>query len=472
MFLGVVDDGSANSGSHAGRAFAGIHGTSYARRSRGRAGFGGQSFARRFLHHFPFGRGFECGLRGAAIRQRHDALRQVHRRFAADVERMAGHYANIISGAHKSRGDGMEFSGWQASPESGGSPEPTDARLKDPAAVVVREPAPRLISDEGPSERGIEKPVAVIEGRPADAGSKGAPAVAKTADGIEAAVGVEVAEPGRVGGRIGILQCRVGGGGHAVCAAGNPAIEIIVFGKAAHGSGDVFSGAHGQRLAFGQNSGVILVHHVHTAVENRDSAAIVKIIQAKIRVVAGFRSEVAAGDAEIVAACGIHVERCGALAENEPGGERAVFQRKIKKFENAIFIDKNHGAVFEFHLGAAVVGGDDVVLANGKIEFRALPVSFVVGERIAFGIAKDANLTLHEAEADDAGVAGAGLLRVKREKKYSKDYKGRTAKKSTESHGWPLPGTQAYQAVRSTRRGPGTTTYGLAWGGGRQGWLR
>ena len=75
------------------------------------------------------------------------------------------------------------------------------------------------------------------------------------------------------------------------------------------------------------------------------------------------------------------------------------------------------------------------MLADGKIEFRALPVGFVVGERIALGIAEDANFTLHETEANDAGVAGTGLLRVKREKKYSKDYKGRTAKKSAESHG-------------------------------------
>ena len=78
----------------------------------------------------------------------------------------------------------------------------------------------------------------------------------------------------------------------------------------------------------------------------------------KFEWLAGFRGEVAAGDAEIIAVGRIHVKRGGALAKNEPGGQGAVFQREIKKFENAIFVDEGHRAIFKFDFGAAAVGGD------------------------------------------------------------------------------------------------------------------
>ena len=97
-----------------------------------------------------------------------------------------------------------------------------------------------------------------------------------------------------------------------------------------------------------------------------DGAAVVKIIEAEGGVRGGLDGEVAAGDAEIIGG-GIHVERSGALANNEAGGARAVVEREIVKLEDGVLVEEGHGAIFKFDGGAAAIRGQDVALADRKI---------------------------------------------------------------------------------------------------------
>src|ERR1700732_2141391 len=97
---------------------------------------------------------------------------------------------------------GRNFTGESPRPKPDRTPRPADTGLEYPAAVVIGQPTPRLISDEGPAKKGIEEPVAIIKRGPTKSASKGPPAVTKTRDGIKTAVGVEVAEARSVGGGV------------------------------------------------------------------------------------------------------------------------------------------------------------------------------------------------------------------------------------------------------------------------------
>src|SRR5277367_4555957 len=103
-----------------------------------------------------------------------------------------------------------------------GNPNPTEARLENPAAVVVREPAPGLIADESPAECGVLKPATTRKRAPAKADAVRTPAVTVAADGKPRTVGVEVSESRSVARRVvvgrvaGVLHGSGGGGDHGI----------------------------------------------------------------------------------------------------------------------------------------------------------------------------------------------------------------------------------------------------------------
>src|SRR5882762_1184357 len=88
-----------------------------------------------------------------------------------------------------------------------------------------------------------------------------------------------------------------------------------------------------------------------------------------------FHSEVATGDAEVVAACRIHVERSAALSKNESRRSRRVIQGKVVEFQDRVFLEESHGAVLEFHFGAAFVRGQNVSLPDGQVQPSGLQVA-------------------------------------------------------------------------------------------------
>ena len=163
------------------------------------------------------------------------------------------------------------------------------------------------------------------------------------------------------------MRTGVAGGGGAVDVGFHPAIEIVGAGGMADISRGIFRSAEREGLSFAQGGGVlILAEDFDMAGADVDGAAVVKIIEAEGGVRGGLDGEVAAGDAEIIGG-GIHVERSGALANNEAGGARAVVEREIVKLEDGVLVEEGHGAIFKFDGGAAAIRGQDVALADRKI---------------------------------------------------------------------------------------------------------
>src|SRR5207245_5067771 len=117
-------------------------------------------------------------------------------------------------------------------------------------------------------------------------------------------------------------------------------------------------------------------------------------------------SEVAAGDAEVVTACRIRVERSTALSKNQARCSRRVIQGKVVELQDGVFCEESHGAVLEFHFRAAFVGGKNVSLADRQVEPSGLPSCRGIGEWVAVRSTSEPDIALTEAQADDAGMAG------------------------------------------------------------------
>jgi len=139
--------------------------------------------------------------------------------------------------------------------------------------------------------------------------------------------------------------------------------------------------------SFFVHNGSVAGKHVHVA-------AVVKIVDSEGTFAAGFDREIAAGDAEIIVVCGVHVEGSGALAEDQTGGAGAIVQRKVVKLENRVFIEKRHRAILKLHLGAAVIRGQHVALTDGQIGLGRFPLCFLVGERVAMRFSCKAHIAL------------------------------------------------------------------------------
>src|SRR6202166_2017086 len=260
----------------------------------------------------------------------------------------------------------MEFNRHTAIVESCRSPQPTDPRLEKPTTIVVRQPSPRLISNEGPSKLRPIKPVAVVERGPAQPDAIRLPSVTHAPNGIKTAVGVQIAETGNVRRSIGILHRRVGRGDYAVFTPLDPVIKVVTLRSAVNGAGGGARG-HGKRLALHQKFVVVLAHYRHLAFDDRHGAAVIEVVHAEICAPRRLRGEITPSNAEIIITRGVHIKGPGALTKNKPSGERTIVQRQVEKFEHRIFVYESHRAIFEFHFRAAVIGGQNIVLANGEI---------------------------------------------------------------------------------------------------------
>src|SRR5580692_1762702 len=159
--------------------------------------------------------------------------------------------------------------------------EPAAARgVKEPAAIVVRSPAPRLEAGKSPAETRIPDPLAHGERRPAEACAKGAPSVAIASTGRPRAVGVEIGVAWQIIGRARVLKSGVRCAGNRIDSAGDPVIEIIVGGQTADVHG-ILAGLHRERLTLAKLRGFFFVQNRSVASQNVDVAAIVKIIDAE-----------------------------------------------------------------------------------------------------------------------------------------------------------------------------------------------
>ena len=140
-------------------------------------------------------------------------------------------------------------------------------------------------------------------------------------------------------------------------------IELIACGSLSDARG-ILASLHGKRVALGELRGFFFVQDGGMAGENRDSAAVVEIVEAEGAFAVRDHGEITAGHAEIVLAGGIHVEGSGTLTENETRGASTVIERKVVKFEDGVRVEKSHRAIFEFDFGAAGVGGHNVALPD------------------------------------------------------------------------------------------------------------
>ncbi len=135
-------------------------------------------------------------------------------------------------------------------------------------------------------------------------------------------------------------------------------------------------------------------------------AAIVVIVHPEGAAVVSFHGEIATGDAEVVAASRIHVERSAALSKNESRGSRRVIQGKIIELQDRVFLEESHGAVLEFDFRAAFIRRKNVALADRQIQTGVFPRGAGIRKRVAVRLAGESNVALDEAQADDAGMAG------------------------------------------------------------------
>jgi len=112
-----------------------------------------------------------------------DALGEVHGSFAAVVQRVSGHDPDGAGIRANPSGGGGPPGGEADVAKIAGNPDPAEAGLENPSAVVVWEPAPGLIANEAPAECGILKPTTARKRTPAKADAVGTPAVSVAADG-------------------------------------------------------------------------------------------------------------------------------------------------------------------------------------------------------------------------------------------------------------------------------------------------
>jgi len=294
--------------------------------------------------------------------------------------------------------------------------------IEEPSSIVIRSPAPRLIADPGVAKRGIHDPLPIGERRPPETDAKWSPTKSIGTAVGKGAIGIEIGESRSVIRRTGVLEGCGRGGGDTFDAAGNPAVEVVFFWKPADDQRRIVACFHRKGLALFKARGVLIVKDGNAALIGFDGAAIVVIVQTEGASMLGFHSEVATGDAEVVAACRIHVERSATLSKNESRRSRRVIQGKIVEFQDRVFLEESHGAVLEFHFGAAFVRGQNVSLADGQVQPSGLPGCRGVVEWVAVRFSGEADVALNEAQADDAGMAGIRRSRMCAQERYQQNY--------------------------------------------------
>lgn len=183
-------------------------------------------------------------------------------------------------------------------------------------------------------------------------------------------------------------------------------IELIGGRKPGDGDG-ILASLHRKRLALAELSHLLFMKDCGVAGEDFYVAAIVEIVDPEGAFALGLNGEIATSHAEIVFTRRSHVKGSSPLAKNEASGTGAIVEREIVELENGVGVEESHGAILKFDLGAAVVRGKDVALANREIGLCRLPDGLFIRERVSVSFPSKANVTLDEAEADDAGMAGS-----------------------------------------------------------------
>src|SRR6266571_5335692 len=307
MFLRVIGNGRIPIRGNNTRSGAALkYRSRNANWGRGRRKAVAESFLGRGFQGFPFlfwrARDDLLALPLRPNRGENAAL-QIQRSLALGIQRMHGHDTDIPVVADKHGGyrviDHTRRMNDRRKPPSGNTRvkavkqgwriKPSAAPgVKEPATVMIGSPAPRLKTDPGPAESGIQDPLPIREGRPTEASSKRSPAVPISAAVKPGPIRIEAAEARRVGRRIGVLhRCRRRRG-NRINAPGNPAVKFIQRGKAADAHGGFVTRLHGKRLAFFEERGLVFVQNGEMAAHVFDGAAIVIIVEAEGRAAVGL----------------------------------------------------------------------------------------------------------------------------------------------------------------------------------------
>lgn len=192
----------------AGRFGARRHRPRNPRRCRGRRQLILYHLATRLVFHLPSCIALRRHCPRHATRgHREHSLRKIQRRFPASIQRMSRHNRrSTIRGPHPHAGD------WPPPPDSGTSlyaswtPHPAHSRLKQPSAVVIGQPPPRIPAEKGPAKKWIVIPRTIIKWRPSQPHSKWPPAASITSHRKPRSIRVQIAVPGNVARAIGQRQ--------------------------------------------------------------------------------------------------------------------------------------------------------------------------------------------------------------------------------------------------------------------------
>lgn len=144
--------------------------------------------------------------------------------------------------------------------------------------------------------------------------------------------------------------------------------------------------------------------------------AVVKIVEAEGAFAAGFDGEIAPRDAEIIATCGINIERSGTLAEDQTSGSGTILERKVVELKDGILVKESHRAVLKLDLGTAVVRSEHIPLADGEVGLRRFPDCFLIRKRVSVSLSSKAYIALNETQANDTGMTGIGGRRMDADK--------------------------------------------------------
>ena len=87
-------------------------------------------------------------------------------------------------------------------------------------------------------------------------------------------------------------------------------------------------------------------------------------------------------------------------------------RRKIVKLNESVAAEKSHGAVLKFNLGTTIgVGGERITFADRQIQRSDFPGGFGILKRVLVEFTGETDITLDQAETDDAGMTRIGLSR-------------------------------------------------------------
>ena len=89
------------------------------------------------------------------------------------------------------------------------------------------------------------------------------------------------------------------------------------------------------------------------------------------------------------------MEGSAALPQDQASDQSAVLQREVIKLKNRVFFQEGQRAVLEFHFRAAIVGGQNVALTNGKVQLRGIPVGFGIRQRVAVRFCGKTHIAAH-----------------------------------------------------------------------------